>query len=250
MADLSNLSNFIQDTADIISDTFKRGKYQDVILPFTVLRRIGCVLEPTDDKMIEANARFGATFSDLSPQLRKASAYAFYNTSLYTFTRLLLRKLPVRRDELPVEIQQNIAIESCRLRQTSKGKIVMERGTGKIDPILSREYYNLVPEEIELLSQIIEEFNARFGTNFSEEDKPCIHKIETRLTTNAALEASVRVNPPENARLSFDHVVTDLPQDMVDGHFKFYKQVNDDPEFSKVFLDWLFQRYLERNQMV
>ncbi|HEU5375827.1 MAG TPA: hypothetical protein VFV38_10340, partial [Ktedonobacteraceae bacterium] len=169
---------------------------------------------------------------------------------LYQFARFLLRKLPVKRDELPVEIQQNIAIDSYRIQQTHKGKIVMERGTYEINPILSKEYYNLVPEEIEPLSQIIEEFNARFGTNFSDEDKLCIHEIETRLTTNAALEASVRVNPPENARLSFDHVVTDLLQDMVDGHFKFYKQVNDDPEFSKVFLDWLFQRYLERNQTI
>ncbi len=169
---------------------------------------------------------------------------------LYQFARFLLRKLPVKRDELPVEIQQNIAIDSYRIQQTHKGKIVMERGTYEINPILSKEYYNLVPEEIEPLSQIIEEFNARFGTNFSDEDKLCIHEIETRLTTNAALAASVRVNPPENARLSFDHVVTDLLQDMVDGHFKFYKQVNDDPEFAKVFLDWLFQRYLESNQMV
>lgn len=156
----------------------------------------------------------------------------------------------MKRSELPVEIQQNIAVDSYRLQQTHKGKVVMERGIHEIDPILSKEYYNLVPEELEPFSHIIEEFNARFGTNFSDEDKLCIHEIETRLTTNAALEASVRVNSPENARLSFDHVVTDLLQDMVDGHFKFYKQVNDGPEFSKVFLDWLFQRYLERNQTV
>lgn len=166
---------------------------------------------------------------------------------LYQFARFLLRKLPIKRDELPVEIQQNIAIESYRLQQTSKGKIVMERGPSELDPVRSKEYYYLAPAELEPLSRIIEEFNARFGTNFSDEDRLCIHEIETRLTNNSALEASIRVNPPENARLSFDHVVSDLLQDMVDGHFKFYKQVNDDPEFAKIFLDWLFQRYLERN---
>jgi len=35
---------------------------------------------------------------------------------------------------------------------------------------------------------------------------------------------------------------------MIDGHFKFYKQVNDDPEFAKTFLDWLFERYLGRSK--
>jgi hypothetical protein len=38
----------------------------------------------------------------------------------------------------------------------------------------------------------------------------------------------------------------DLLQDMIDGHFKFYKHVNDDPEFAKTFLDLLFERYLGR----
>ena len=40
-------------------------------------------------------------------------------------------------------------------------------------------------------------------------------------------------------------MVNDLLPDMIDGHFKFYKQVNDDPEFAKTFLDWLFERYLK-----
>ena len=35
-------------------------------------------------------------------------------------------------------------------------------------------------------------------------------------------------------------------KDMIDGHFKFYKHVNDDPDFAKTLLDLLFERYLER----
>lgn len=30
---------------------------------------------------------------------------------------------------------------------------------------------------------------------------------------------------------------------MIDSYFKFYKQVDDDPAFSKMFIDWLFERY-------
>jgi type I restriction enzyme R subunit len=62
------------------------------------------------------------------------------------------------------------------------------------------------------------------------------------------LKASVHVNPPENARLTFDHVVNDRLQDMIDSNFKFYKQVTDNQEFSKTFLDWLFERYLRSMQ--
>jgi type I restriction enzyme M protein len=82
-------SNFIWGTADLIRDTFKRGKYQDVILPITVLRRIDSVLVPTKDQVIETYHRLKGRLDNLDPQLRRASGYAFYNTSPYTFEKLL-----------------------------------------------------------------------------------------------------------------------------------------------------------------
>jgi type I restriction-modification system DNA methylase subunit len=81
--------NFIWSVADLIRDTFKRSKYQDVILPLTVLRRIDCVLQPTKEQVLEVNARLKDRLDNLAPQLRKASGYTFYNTSLYDFERLL-----------------------------------------------------------------------------------------------------------------------------------------------------------------
>lgn len=86
----SQIVSFIWGVADLIRDTFKRGKYQDVILPLTVLRRIDCVLAPTKRKVLETNARLKGKLENLDPQLRKASGYAFYNTSLYDFERLLV----------------------------------------------------------------------------------------------------------------------------------------------------------------
>src|SRR5213594_3509551 len=82
--------SFIWGVADLIRDTFKRGKYQDVILPFTVLRRIDCVLEPTKGKVLELNKKLKAQgLENRDPQLRKAAGYAFYNTSRYDFDKLL-----------------------------------------------------------------------------------------------------------------------------------------------------------------
>jgi type I restriction enzyme R subunit len=53
-------------------------------------------------------------------------------------------------------------------------------------------------------------------------------------------------NTLQNARLTFDLVVNDLMQDMIDGHFKFYKQATDNEDFARILLDWLFERYLQR----
>ena len=82
-------ANFIWSVADLIRDDFKRGKYQDVILPLTVLRRIDCVLEPTKTKVLEAHSKYKDKLKDVDPILRKASGYAFYNTSKFSFERLL-----------------------------------------------------------------------------------------------------------------------------------------------------------------
>src|SRR5205085_441401 len=81
--------SFLWSVADLIRDTFKRGKYQDVILPFTVLRRIDCVLEPTKAKVLETHIKLKGKLDNLEGPLRKASRYAFFNTSKYDFNRLV-----------------------------------------------------------------------------------------------------------------------------------------------------------------
>ncbi len=61
--------NFIWSIAELLRDTFKRSKYQDVILPLTVLRRIDCVLEPTKQHVLEVNAKLKGKFDNLAANL-------------------------------------------------------------------------------------------------------------------------------------------------------------------------------------
>ena len=82
--------NFIWGVANLIRDTFKRGKYQDVILPLTVLRRLDCVLGPTKEDVLQRQAELrGRGLEDLHSQLCRSSGFAFYNTSRYDFALLL-----------------------------------------------------------------------------------------------------------------------------------------------------------------
>ena len=86
----SEIVSFLWGVADLIRDTFKRGKYQDVILPLTVLRRLDCVLAPTKAAVLKRQATLRERgLEDLDAQLRKASGFAFYNTSRYDFDKLL-----------------------------------------------------------------------------------------------------------------------------------------------------------------
>ena len=48
--------SFVWDVANLIRNTFRRGHYQNVILPLTVLRRLNCVLAETKRAVLEIEA--------------------------------------------------------------------------------------------------------------------------------------------------------------------------------------------------
>jgi type I restriction enzyme M protein len=87
----NTIVNFIWSIADdVLRDVYTRGKYRDIILPFTVLRRLDAILEPTKEKVLEMHEKLNRMKIDnQAPQLRKVSGYVFYNTSKYTFKKLL-----------------------------------------------------------------------------------------------------------------------------------------------------------------
>ena len=164
---------------------------------------------------------------------------------MYVFCRLLRRYLPTETAELPKEVQQNIDMDSYRIQETYKGKIQLDRGAGVIDPQKDKTPGQTTPDPVEALSEIIRLLNERFGTSFTEKDKVSLKGLEERLAGNEALSASLKANTKENARLTFDHVVKDQLQEMVDTNFELYKRVTDDGQFAKFLLDWLFERMLK-----
>jgi type I restriction enzyme M protein len=76
-----NLSAFIWSVADLLRGTYKPHEYGQVILPFTVLRRMDCVLEPTKAKVLKEAAKRGHTGTAVNPFLTRAAGTTFYNTS-------------------------------------------------------------------------------------------------------------------------------------------------------------------------
>ena len=91
LSNFQGIANFIWSVADdVLRGPFKRGKYADVILPFTVLRRLDCALVPTKDKVLDRHEQLKkAGFKNPEGQLRRAAGYSFYNISPFDFHKLL-----------------------------------------------------------------------------------------------------------------------------------------------------------------
>ena len=84
------ITNFIWGIADdVLRDLYVRGKYRDVILPMTVLRRLDAVLEPSKSAVLQMKANLDkAGITNQDAALRQAAAQAFYNTSPFTLRDL------------------------------------------------------------------------------------------------------------------------------------------------------------------
>ncbi|MFW6209693.1 MAG: type I restriction-modification system subunit M N-terminal domain-containing protein, partial [Spirochaetota bacterium] len=94
---LNWIANFIWGIADdVLRDVYVRGKYRDVILPMTVIRRLDVCLEPTKQDVLKMNEQLDqAGVANKVGALSKAAGvdanYAFYNNSLFTLRDLQAR---------------------------------------------------------------------------------------------------------------------------------------------------------------
>ena len=91
--DLNWIANYIWGIADdVLRDLYVRGKYRDVILPMTVLRRLDAVLEDSKQAVLDMKASLDkARIVEQDTALRQAAGQAFYNTSKFTLRDLRAR---------------------------------------------------------------------------------------------------------------------------------------------------------------
>jgi type I restriction enzyme M protein len=83
------LSSFIWSVADLLRGDYKQSEYGKVILPFTVLRRLDCVLEATKtDVLAEIDAKQSLGIN-LEPFLLRKSGASFYNSSPIDMKKLM-----------------------------------------------------------------------------------------------------------------------------------------------------------------
>ena len=84
-----NLSSFIWSVADLLRGDYKQSEYGKVILPFTVLRRLDCVLEATKPAVLAEKEKRGQAGLNPEPFLLKVCGQHFYNTSPLDLKKLM-----------------------------------------------------------------------------------------------------------------------------------------------------------------
>jgi type I restriction enzyme M protein len=100
VATASNLSSFIWSVADLLRGSYKQSDYGKVILPFTVLRRLDCILEPTKEKVLEEYKKRTAEGVDPAPFLTRIAKQSFYNSSPLDLNKSLAQPTQIKANLL------------------------------------------------------------------------------------------------------------------------------------------------------
>lgn len=89
MNNSTNLSSLIWSSSDdVLRGLFKPSEYGRVILPFVVMRRLDCVLEPKKDEIHDLYTKYKDEISDPSPVILRQVGFPFFNTSKFDLTRI------------------------------------------------------------------------------------------------------------------------------------------------------------------
>lgn len=89
MSKFQELSSLIWNVCDdILRGLFKPHEYRDIILPFVILRRLDCVIEPRKDGIHNLYEEYKSKVEDPAPIIKNRISAEFYNTSKYDLSRL------------------------------------------------------------------------------------------------------------------------------------------------------------------
>ena len=140
---LNWIAGFIWGIADdVLHNYYTRGKYRDLILPMTVIRRLDVVLEPTKDAVLSMKKQLDAAgVTNQDAALRQAAGQAFYNASPFTLRDLRSR---TKAQQLKADFETYLDGFSPNVQ----------------DILLKFKFHNQIPTlvEADILGSLIEKF--------------------------------------------------------------------------------------------
>ncbi len=175
-----------------------------------------------------------------------------YWERLYWFLKFLMPKIkPQENDDLAKGIIEAIDLDSYRLTRTTTDNISL-KGNEEIDPTPPIMKGKKSENKINALEDIINDFNTRFGVdNWTDNDKIkafLFQQLPADFAKDQATVNSLNNSDKQNAKITSDKKVEDLMQDVIFTYTDLYKKFNDDVDFKRQYLDFVFDKIWEKNQ--
>jgi len=165
-----------------------------------------------------------------------------YLERLYIFLNHLQNKLGGDTSvDLAKGVLDNIDMDSYRLQLESTTNVVLEQGED-LKPIPTDMRGGVNDPEIDRLSNILQTFNDRYGTEFEDADKvrQMAENIAADVAKNNELISSIQHSDDQNARITSDKIVGEELLKHITSNFDLYKLYSDNREFKEDFSAMMF----------
>lgn len=167
---------------------------------------------------------------------------------LYIFLRFLKKKFPITKEELPLEILENIDIENLKLTKKGTKAIALENEIGTLDPMTGNDRGGGASNNDEdLLSKILKDVNDRFGTEFSEEDKVILNNLSERLLKDDKLVGIFNSgNAKDNIKKEFDKTFNTEKIKMFSDNMGLYQKLDGNKDLNEYVQEKMFDFLLKK----
>lgn len=157
---MAKLADLIWKNAELLRGAFKENEYRKVILPFTILRRLDCILEPTRGAVLKQYQVIKDKGYALDKMLTTTSGYAFFNTSNFTLTNVL---------DDPDRLRDNLEAMLNGYSQNVRDIFEKFGFIATLDKLQEKQRLFLVTQEFSLVPMGIEDVtNYDMGQAFEE----------------------------------------------------------------------------------
>jgi type I restriction enzyme, R subunit len=171
---------------------------------------------------------------------------------LYWFLKFLLNKLHFDFEDLSKGILESIDLDSYKTSEPSTLNIEIEENK-ELKPIPPETGGHGPPPEMDKLEEIIKEFNDRFGTEWTENDKIrrfLFEDIPNEMAKDIDFINATMNSDKQNAKITFDKKLDDKFQNLIHSHTKLYKRYSDDEAFKDYVCSMLFDIVYNRSNFM
>ena len=169
---------------------------------------------------------------------------------LYAFGRMLLRKLPRPETGAPIELDDDVALVSLKLKKDTEGDVQLQKGVGGELGGPTGTGIGAGKGPTEKLSTIIQVINEKFGTEFDAQD--LVDGVIDQLVNDPGLQQAASVNDKGSFNIPFVEALDDALVERHAKHGDFINQVFEDEGlgafFRSVMLDRVYGHFKEAAQ--
>jgi type I restriction enzyme, R subunit len=216
--------------------------------------RLYALIDPSVDRYNKQNEEVQDSFKESMTAFVRL--YAFLSQiipfqdieleKLYTFGRFMLNKLPKADYTDRLKLDNEVALEYYRLQKIADGSLLLQMQGGQELQPTTEAGIKRDKGTKDHLSNIIQQLNQKYGTDFNEADKLYFDQILEDFCLDEDLKRRAENNPIDNFKYAFEEVFINKLIERMETNEDIFERIMSDSQFKEDVKEWLVRGIYER----